>query len=123
MNTNLNRREFMGAAAGAALAAATLPAAFAQTEKKITIALVGGAHIHAPGFIDLVKKRNDVKVKSVWDHDRARAEKRAKELNAQPVSDVKQSWSDPESATLIILSETNSHLDLVLAAAIAGNHM
>ena len=113
----------MGAAAGAALAAATLPAAFAQTEKKITLALVGGAHIHTPGFIDLVKKRNDVKVKSVWDHDRPRAEKRAKELNAQPVSDVKEIWSDPEIAAVIIFSETNRHLDLVLAAAKAGKHM
>ena len=113
----------MGAAAGAALAAATLPAACAQTEKKITIALVGGAHIHVPGFIDLVKKRNDVKVKSVWDHDRPRAEKRAKELNAQPVSDVKEIWSDPEIAAVIIFSETNRHLDLVLAAAKAGKHM
>ena len=113
----------MGAAAGSGLAAATLPPAFAQTEKKITVALVGGAHIHVPGFIDLVKKRNDVKVKSVWDHDRPRAEKRAKELNAQPVSDVKEIWSDPEIAAVIIFSETNRHLDLVLAAAKAGKHM
>jgi len=42
-----------------------------------TIAFVGCAHIHTPGFIKAVQKRDDIKVKSVWDHDPTRAKKRA----------------------------------------------
>ena len=38
-----------------------------------TLALVGCAHIHTPGFIKDIQKRDDVKVKSVWDHDAGRA--------------------------------------------------
>src|SRR5258705_13250292 len=93
MKVELNRREFLMRAGLATLTATSLPGAWAQPEKKIVLALVGGAHIHTPGFIELVKTRNDVRVKSVWDHDAVRAEKRRKELNAQVVADVKQIWS------------------------------
>src|SRR5436305_1047140 len=105
MNATLTRREFVRSAGVATVAAAALPSALAQ-EKKIVVALVGGAHIHTPGFIDLVKKRKDVMVKSVWDHDADRAEKRAKELGSNAVGDVKQIWSDPEIAAVVIFSET-----------------
>jgi hypothetical protein len=38
-----------------------------------TLAFVGCAHIHTPGFIKAVSKRDNIKIKSVWDHDAARA--------------------------------------------------
>src|SRR5579859_4905455 len=120
---DLNRRQFLYTTALAGVAAAGLPAAFAQSEKKLTVALVGGAHIHTPSFVELVKKRDDVRVKSVWDHDPARAQKLAKELNAQVMPDVKAIWSDPEIVAVVIYSETNLHHELVLAAAKAGKHM
>ena len=44
------------------------------------IALVGCAHIHTPGFVKTLKKRTDIKVKFVWDHDAERAKKDAAEL-------------------------------------------
>ena len=124
MNSNVTRRDFLKTAGVAMAAAGTLPgAALAQEDKKITVALVGAAHIHTPGFIDLVKKRQDVRVKSVWDHDAARAQQRAKDLNSAVVEDVNQILADPEIQAVIIYSETNRHHDLVLAAAKAGKHM
>jgi predicted dehydrogenase len=122
MNTDLTRRDFIRSAGVATLAAASLPSALAAT-KTITLAFVGCAHIHTPGFVNLLKKRQDATVKSVWDHDAARAEKRAKELGAQVVKDASQIWSDPEIKAVVICSETNRHHDLVLAAAQAGKHM
>jgi len=123
MNLQLNRRAFIKSATAATAAAATLTPAWAQNDKKTIIAFVGVAHIHTPGFISLVKTREDVKVKLVWDHDAARAEKNAKELGAQTVEDVQKIWSDPEIKAVIICSETNRHHELVLAAAKAGKHM
>src|SRR5947207_7719472 len=124
MISNFTRRDFLRSAGAATLAAATLtPVLGAEPEKMVTLAFVGCAHIHTPGFIDLLKRRKDVKVKSVWDHDQPRAEQRAKSLDAQVVSDVQQIWSDPEIAAVVICSETNRHHDLVLAAAKAGKHM
>lgn len=123
MNATLTRRDFLKTTGAAVAAAGALQTGWAQADKKITIALVGGAHIHTPGFIDLVKTRNDVVVKSVWDHDAARAQKRAKDLNSHVVEDVNQIWSDPEIQAVVIYSETNLHQDLILAAAKAGKHM
>ena len=123
MSSNLTRREFLKSAGTAAIVAGTLSTSLAQGDRKITLALVGAAHIHTPGFIDLLKTRNDVRVKSVWDHDAARAAQRAKELNAEVVSDVNKIWSDPEISAVVIYSETNLHHDLVMAAAKAGKHM
>jgi len=116
------RREFLGTAAIATFAAG-MPSTWAQAGNTITLAFVGVAHIHTPEYIRLAKSRPDVKVKSVWDHDAARAQKRAQELEAQVVHDVKEIWSDPAITAVIICSETNRHHDLVLAGAKAGKHM
>src|SRR3954471_17659985 len=98
MNSNLTRREFLTATA---LAVAAAPELLAQ-EKTVTIAFVGCAHIHTPGFVDLLKGRKDVKVKWVWDHDTARAEKSAKKIGTEVVSDINRIWSDPEIQAVVI---------------------
>src|SRR5258705_8896013 len=120
MNRNQTRRQFIRTTTTAALAASSFPTAWAQVNKVITLAFVGVAHIHTPEYIRLAKSRPDVKVKSVWDHDAARAQKRAQELEAQVVHDVKEIWSDPAITAVIICSETNRHHELVLAGAKAG---
>ncbi len=120
MNAQQSRRDFLKTTGAAALAAATLPVLAQNADKKITVAVVGVAHIHTPGYLDLLKKRPDVRIKYVWDHDAARAEKRATETGAQTVSDVKIIWTDPEVSAVVILSETNLHPELVLAAAKVG---
>ncbi len=123
MESNLSRRDFIRATSAAAVAATALPvAALAQSGRTVTMAFVGCAHIHTPGFVDLLKKRQDVRVKSVWDHDPARAEKRGKQLNANVARDAREIWSDPEIQAVVICAETNRHHDLVLAAAKAGKH-
>jgi predicted dehydrogenase len=88
-----------------------------------TIAIVGCAHIHIPGFIQRINARDDVTVKSVWDHQRARAEKRAAEVNAAIASDVSEIWRDEEIDAVVICSETNRHESLVIAAAGAKKHL
>ncbi|MEW6161294.1 MAG: Gfo/Idh/MocA family oxidoreductase [Verrucomicrobiota bacterium] len=117
----VSRRHFIQTTGLAALATGLTPGRAA--DQPIRLAFVGCAHIHTPGFIQLLNSRSDVRVKSVWDHDLPRAEKRAKELKAAVVPDLKQIWTDPEIAGLVICSETNRHHDLVLAAAKARKHM
>ncbi|MRR52571.1 MAG: Gfo/Idh/MocA family oxidoreductase, partial [Rhodocyclaceae bacterium] len=118
-----SRREFIHTAGVAALAAATLPSALAQGGRKITMAFVGCAHIHTPGFIDLLKKREDVRVKTVWDHDAERARKRAEQLGAAVEPNVSKIWSDPEIQAAVICSETDRHHQLVLQGAAARKHL
>ncbi len=90
----------------------------------IQAAMVGCAHIHTPGFVKrLLARTHSVKVKRVWDTNRARAKKRAAELSTQAVTNVDAIWNDPEITAVIITCETDQHLDLVTAAAAAGKHM
>jgi len=123
MNRTLNRRNFLRTTGAAALATASLPSALAQADKKVTLAFVGVAHVHTPSYLNLLMKGKDVKIKRIWDHDAARLAKCAAETGLPAAKDVNEIWSDPGIAAVVICSETNRHLDLVLAAAKAGKHM
>jgi predicted dehydrogenase len=124
---SISRREFIKTAGAAAVTTAVLGETgrpFAQdTPKTVTFACVGCAHIHTSEYLGLLAKRKDVKVKYVWDHDPARAARRAGELKAKQAAALSEIWSDREVAALVICSETNRHHDLVLAAAKAKQHM
>jgi len=124
MHHETTRRGFIQASALAG--AATLVGAARAAEEKpatIIVALVGAAHIHVPGFIGILKSRDDVKVKCVYDHDAARAAQRANDLSASVAKTAQEIWDDPEIKAVVICSETNRHFDLVLAAAKASKHM
>ena len=123
----MTRRGFLQSAGLAATSAAMLSplqrAGAQEPGKTVTLALAGVAHIHTPAFVKLLKGRADVKVKSVWDHEAARARKRADDLGCKVVGDVGEIWSDPEIGGVVICSETNRHCELVLSAARAKKHM
>ncbi len=88
-----------------------------------TVALVGVAHIHTPGFVKRLNAREDVQVKVVWDHQGARARQRAEELGASTTADLAAIWADETIEAAIICSETDRHEELVLAAAAAKKHI
>jgi predicted dehydrogenase len=125
MNTT-TRRDFIKTAGCASAALAALPSASvlaADPGKQTVLALVGCAHIHTPGFVSLLNKRTDVRVKYVWDPNPAIAAKRAPHLEAAVPKDVKEIWDDPAIKGVVICSETYRHPALVASAAQAGKHM
>lgn len=122
MNPPFTRRDFLKTTGTAALAATVMPA-WAQSGQAITVAFAGVAHIHTPHYLEMVRKHPGTRIKYVWDHDAGRAASRAKEVGAAVPPDVSTIWSDPEITAVIILSETNRHHDLVLAAAKAGKNI
>jgi predicted dehydrogenase len=89
----------------------------------VQVALVGCAHIHTPGFIEILKQRKDIKVKCVWDRDPAKTKSRAADLGVPVVDDVAVIWADPQIKAVVICSETDQHEALVTAAARAHKHM
>jgi len=121
MTPEISRRKFI-AGAGAATLAMTLPA-LGQDGKKLGLAFVGVAHIHTPGYLDIVRKRPDCQVKYVWDPDPELAKKRAAEMGAAAVTDLATIWADPSVDLVLVLSQTSRHRDLVLAAARAGKNL
>ena len=87
------------------------------------IALAGVAHIHAPNFVKRLQERSGVEVVSLWDHDRARAERYAKEIGCRICGEAEELWNDPEVDAVVVCSETDRHAALVPAAAKAGKHL
>ena len=118
------RRRFLktAATAGVALAAARARAE-APAAGKTTLALVGCAHIHVPGFAKILSERPDVRVKWAWDPDPARVAKWGGAVSARTAGSVAEILADPEVKGVVILSETNRHRELVEAAARAGKHL
>ena len=85
-----------------------------------TIALVGCAHIHTPGFVRRLQARHDVKTVAVWDKNPARAEGCAAQLGAPLTTDLDSIWDDSSIEGVIICSETDRHEAMVSAAGRGG---
>jgi len=117
------RRGFLKTAgtAGAALAAGAARAE--PADGKTTLALLGCAHIHVPGFAKQLAARPDVRVKWAWDPDPARVAKWGGVVGARTAPSPAEVLADPEVQGVVVLSETNRHRELVLAAAKAGKHL
>jgi predicted dehydrogenase len=86
------------------------------------LALAGCAHIHTPGFVKRLQARPDVRVKTVWDPDAARAQRWASELGAT-VGELDAILADEEIAGAVVCSETVRHETLVTPLAAAGKHL
>lgn len=124
MTDEMTRRTFIKSAAAVGAIAGPLGALAAEEQKKqVVLAVVGCAHSHMPGYLGLLKALPDVKVRYVWDHDKARAQKWAQEMEAKVAADVQEIWGDSEVAGVVIGCETNRYRDLVLAAAKAKKHL
>jgi predicted dehydrogenase len=83
----------------------------------INLGIVGCAHCHTPWILRVLSARTDAKVKTVYDHDRTRAEACAKVLGAAVVDDPTTILKDPTIRGVFVLSETNRHEADVLAAS------
>ena len=88
-----------------------------------TLAIVGCAHIHIGGFVHTLNSRPDIRCKTVWDHDPARAEKRAAELGASVAPSYEAIYADPEIEAVLVCTETNLHEQVVLPGAAAKKHL
>ena len=90
-----------------------------------TLAFIGCAHIHTPGFIHSLNQRTDsIKVKYVWDHDLERAGKSAAALAGSVVEgNLDTILADPEVTAVIVCTETNRHTAVVPQIAAAKKHV
>ena len=87
------------------------------------IAFVGCAHIHTPGFINMISRRSDVAVTAVWDPDTRRSTFRADQLKAKVSPSAEAIFADDSIKSVVICSETNRHDQLVAMATKARKHL
>jgi predicted dehydrogenase len=121
------RRDFIKLAGVAAATAAALGgpmnALADDAPAPVAIAIIGTAHIHFKNYLGMLLNRKDVKIKYVWDKNADRAQRGSMPYGLAAETDLKKILADPDIKAVIILSETNQHKELVMAAAEAGKHM
>jgi predicted dehydrogenase len=89
----------------------------------ITLAMVGGAHIHAPNFANRMSRTDFVQTKYVWDPSSETARERQQVTGGDIVDDPNIIFNDPDVDGVIITSQTNMHTDLIFPAVEAGKHV
>jgi predicted dehydrogenase len=120
---SMTRRGFVKSVCAASGAVLAVPAAAAAQGKAMPVALLGVAHMHTPMYLQILRTREDVKVKWVWDHDPARAAKVAAECGAKVARSAAEAVADAEVLGVLILSETSLHAELASSAAKARKHV
>ena len=89
-----------------------------------TLAMLGVAHIHTPGFVKRLNERSsEFAVNAVWDSQPERARIAAGHLNSQAVADYRAILADDAVDAVVICAETSLHRELAVAAAEAGKDM
>lgn len=131
-DNRISRRKALKNIAAGAAGLAVTPMLFKSTafagsksaaRNSITLAMVGGAHIHAPDFANRMAETPHVETKYVWDPSRETAEERQEVTGGEIADDPQVIFEDPDVDGIVICSETNRHIDLVPPAARAGKHM
>lgn len=128
------RRQVLSQLAAGAAAVTVAPMALGSASTKanarvlssrnhITLAMVGGAHIHAPDFANRMRDTENVTTKYVWDPNRETAERRQNVTGGTIVDNPQVIFDDPEIDGVVICSETKHHIDLVPRAVQAGKHV
>ncbi len=119
----ITRRGFAKTVSMAGLGALAAKSSQAAESPRVTLAVLGAAHIHTPMFLQVLQSREDVKIAHVWDHDAGRARRCAKECGAKPAKTAKEVLGDASLSGVVILSETSLHAELATAAAKAKKHL
>ena len=103
---SMTRRRFVETACLASGAVLAGPSAMAAQGQSIPVALLGVAHMHTPRYLQILRTREDVKVKCVWDHDPARATKLAEACGARVAHSAAEAVADAEVVGVVILLES-----------------
>ena len=120
---SVTRRGFVGAIGATGLAALGGGSVRAAEPERVTLALLGAAHMHTPMFLQVLGSRDDVKVRYVWDHDAARAERYAAQCGAKTAKTAADALGDAAVSGVVVLSETSLHAELATAAAAAKKNL
>ncbi|MGQ9526075.1 MAG: Gfo/Idh/MocA family protein [Armatimonadota bacterium] len=126
------RREFVrdgilfvaGAVAGTAAMSAAAQDGEAPEGKRLRVALLSMAHVHARGYAGQLRRMRDrVQIVCVWDDSEQRGRSAADWLNVPYVKALSDVWDREDVDAVVINAETSKHCELMLAAASRGKHI
>lgn len=90
---------------------------------EITVALLGGWHVHAEGYARELESFPGVRLGCVWDDDKARGSALAEKLSVPFVTSLSLVLDDPEVRGVVVCTATDKHPEVILAALRSGKHV
>lgn len=91
--------------------------------KKVRIAMLSMAHVHAEGYAHEALGIPEVELVAIWDDDQNRGKAASERLNIPFVADFDSVLSRSDIDAVIVNSETSKHKDIYLAALSAKKHI
>jgi predicted dehydrogenase len=106
---------------GSVLVIAVLPLAYPQ--QMITVAVVGGWHVHARDYAQRVLEHPGTELRAVWDDDAERGQELAAELGVAYADDLEALLARDDLDAITVTTATADHHAVLTAAAEAGKHV
>lgn len=89
----------------------------------LNVAILSFWHVHAKGYTNEIKSRNDCKVVAIWDELEERGQRYADEYQVPFYASLQPIWENPEIDAVVVNAPSNMHPELMIAAAKAGKHI
>ncbi|NHN29255.1 Gfo/Idh/MocA family protein [Paenibacillus agricola] len=87
------------------------------------VAILSFWHVHAKDYNADAAAHPDTQVVALWDEDPERGRQKAEEHGFQFFADLDELLAQPDIEGVIIVTPTNIHRDVIIAAAQAGKHV
>ena len=89
----------------------------------LQVAMLSRWHVHANDYCNSINRSNDAAVAAVWDEDPGRGSAWAKELDVPFEENYEALLNRSDVDAVCVVTPTNMHRDIMVAAAKAGKHI
>lgn len=89
----------------------------------INVAILSFWHVHAKDYTRDANEHPDTQVVALWDEDAERGRKEAEERGFKFYENLDELLAQPDIQGVVVVTPTNVHRDVIIAAAKAGKHI
>ena len=89
----------------------------------LRVAMLSRWHVHANEYCNSIRRNDDADVVAVWDEQADRGKAWASELDVPFVADYQSLLQQDDVDAVCVVTPTNMHRDVMVAAANAGKHI
>lgn len=89
----------------------------------LRVAILSFWHVHAKGYANQIRSRQDCSIVAVWDEIAERGRTMAAEMNAPFYENLQDLLANPEVDAVVVNAPSKMHPEVMVAAAKAGKHI
>ncbi len=89
----------------------------------LRIAMLSFAHVHAGGYAAHIRKHPEAEIACIWDDMDSRGQAAAAQLHLPYDNDLERVLKRDDVDAVVVNATTNTHRDVLIAAAQAGKHI